>query len=636
VALLNRASQTFTGNNSFSNNLTVPGLVSAGATLGIGSSSSALNLAGTYSSSLAVTDGTHTATVAFTGVPTANVTYDFDVAAAAGTYTICTSVGNCTGVSGGAIGGSGTLNKLAKFTGSGFTIGDSILTDNGTTVSVAGTLNATTLQQGGTGVLLQSTAFSGDVSGAYNATSVDKLKGTALSIATLSDTNFLVYNSTSGNWENHSFSGDITVSHSGVATIGTGAVTSLKIADGTIANIDIAAGAAIDYSKLNLSGSITNSDISSSANISDSKLATITSAGKVADSALSSNVALLSRPGQIFTDTNAFQANSATAFQVQSASASETLFTVDTTARSVSGGDLIKIGDNTGTEAQTTILVTDSFNGALTSNLSALNGGLYYNSSTNHINVIENGTVKELCNKTDLGCGSSPTVPTSQTKVVAMGTATGCTGTSPVSSADTNADYVITSCTSAQTTINTAISAISSTGGTVYLKEGRYIIDGSINMASNVTLAGSGSGTIIEVKDGIATSVNAISASSVSRIAVRDLILDGNKTNWSSGTIRGINLNIVGSGSGTSAVPGVSIVNTQVRNFHNEGIYFTTTKNSSVSNSEIINNAGNGVETLDSGNTYINVTNNQISGNSGAGLYLLDGSYNVVCGNIIE
>src|SRR6185503_3816548 len=237
------------------------------------------------------------------------VTYDFDVSAAAGTYNICTSAGNCVGVSGGAIGGSGTVNKLAKFTGSGFTIGDSILTDNGTTVSVAGTLNATTLQQGGTGVVLQTTAFSGDVSGAYNATSVDKLKGTALSISSLADTNYLVYNSTSGNWENHSFSGDITVDHSGVATIGTGAVTSVKIADGTIANIDISNTAAISYSKLNLSGSVTNSDISNTAGIAYSKL-NLNASIQDSDVSASSHFAF-TNVNQTFTGNNTFsqQAN---------------------------------------------------------------------------------------------------------------------------------------------------------------------------------------------------------------------------------------------------------------------------------------------------------------------------------------
>lgn len=54
---------------------------------------------------------------------------------------------------------------------------------------------------------------------------------------------------------------------------------------GNIINTDVASGAAIAYSKLNLSGNIVNADISTSAAIADTKLATINTAGKVANSA---------------------------------------------------------------------------------------------------------------------------------------------------------------------------------------------------------------------------------------------------------------------------------------------------------------------------------------------------------------
>lgn len=64
-----------------------------------------------------------------------------------------------------------------------------------------------------------------------------------------------------------------------------GAITSDKIANGSIVNNDINSSANIAYSKLNLSNSIQSSDIDSSAAIPDSKLATISTAGKVANSA---------------------------------------------------------------------------------------------------------------------------------------------------------------------------------------------------------------------------------------------------------------------------------------------------------------------------------------------------------------
>ena len=51
-----------------------------------------------------------------------------------------------------------------------------------------------------------------------------------------------------------------------------GAVTSTKILDGTILNIDINASAAIAYSKLNLASSIVNADINASAAIDKTKI----------------------------------------------------------------------------------------------------------------------------------------------------------------------------------------------------------------------------------------------------------------------------------------------------------------------------------------------------------------------------
>lgn len=71
----------------------------------------------------------------------------------------------------------------------------------------------------------------------------------------------------------------------GVYTTDTGTVTSTMIANGTIVNADVSSGAAIAYSKLSLSNSIVNADISSSAAIADTKLDTISTSGKVSNSA---------------------------------------------------------------------------------------------------------------------------------------------------------------------------------------------------------------------------------------------------------------------------------------------------------------------------------------------------------------
>ncbi len=65
----------------------------------------------------------------------------------------------------------------------------------------------------------------------------------------------------------------------------TNAITSGDIASGTIVNSDVNVGAGIVYSKLNLAGGIVNSDIAGGAAIADAKLATISSSGKVSNSA---------------------------------------------------------------------------------------------------------------------------------------------------------------------------------------------------------------------------------------------------------------------------------------------------------------------------------------------------------------
>ncbi len=99
------------------------------------------------------------------------------------------------------------------------------------------------------------------------------------------------------------------------------------------------------------------------------------------------------------------QTNSAAGLQVKDSS-TEVLFSVDTTARGAGGGNLVKIGNSTGTDTATTILKLDAATAVPTTNLAALNGGMFYNSTTNKISVIENGTVKVLCNTTDAGCGA--------------------------------------------------------------------------------------------------------------------------------------------------------------------------------------------------------------------------------------
>lgn len=82
--------------------------------------------------------------------------------------------------------------------------------------------------------------------------------------------------------------------------------------------------------------------------------------------------------------------NSTAAFQVQSAAGANTLLRADTT------NNVVKVGDNTGTDTDTTVLVLDNTASDPTT-LTNKNGGLFYNSTTNNLKAVINGTVVDIC-----------------------------------------------------------------------------------------------------------------------------------------------------------------------------------------------------------------------------------------------
>lgn len=205
------------------------------------------------------------------------------------------------------------------------------------------------------------------------------------------------------------------------------------------------------------------------------------------------------------------------------------------------------------------------------------------------------------------------------------------------------ADFVVPAGnTSAQTTINNAITALPSGGGIIYLREGTYTIDGAISLPSNVTLAGSGDTTIIKLKAGITSSFSAIQnadpTNGNTRMVVRDLQLDGNRTNISSGSQSGFFITKSGSGSGTTAVPGITIDSVSVKNFRAEGIALDTTSNSRVTGNSVVNNATFGIDV--DPNTVVGsvvVSSNNIQGTGQVGIYVGDntGGGCVISGNYV-
>jgi hypothetical protein len=125
--------------------------ITPGGTLTVGATGQALTLQGNASTKITATGGGFTTTVGFTGTPIGTVNYNFDRSVAAGTYNVCSTAGNCSGVGGGVTTSGGTTGTLAMFTGSQ-AIGDSLLSQATGTVTLNGNLNISSgvLQTGGT------------------------------------------------------------------------------------------------------------------------------------------------------------------------------------------------------------------------------------------------------------------------------------------------------------------------------------------------------------------------------------------------------------------------------------------------------------------------------------------------------
>lgn len=83
--------------------------------------------------------------------------------------------------------------------------------------------------------------------------------------------------------------------------------------------------------------------------------------------------------------------DSTTAFRIQSALSSQTLFTADTS------NNILKVGDNTGSDTATTLLVLDGSTTNPTTSLTSKNGGMFYRSDTNSLKAVVGGVVVDIC-----------------------------------------------------------------------------------------------------------------------------------------------------------------------------------------------------------------------------------------------
>jgi fibronectin-binding autotransporter adhesin len=77
----------------------------------------------------------------------------------------------------------------------------------------------------------------GDLTGNFPSPTIGKLQGNTLTLSSVTGGNLLMYNGTA--FVNQALSGDVTLSSSGVATVGNGVITGAKIANGTVTDANL-------------------------------------------------------------------------------------------------------------------------------------------------------------------------------------------------------------------------------------------------------------------------------------------------------------------------------------------------------------------------------------------------------------
>ena len=187
--------------------------------------------------------------------------------------------------------------------------------------------------------------------------------------------------------------------------------------------------------------------------------------------------------------------------------------------------------------------------------------------------------------------------------------------------------------------IQEGIDMLPSGGGVIYIKEGTYKIDTTILLTSNVSLLGSGNGTILETS----SAISMITLTNITNSSIDNIRFDGKDT------------------AGATAITfQTSTASSHIRNCYfkdcQNGIYFNgalqcwATNNTFTSGSDTAIEIQSGERNIIQGNkisfygTYgimINsggwniITGNAINNNSGAGIYISSSSYFIIQSNEI-
>ena len=221
-------------------------------------------------------------------------------------------------------------------------------------------------------------------------------------------------------------------------------------------------------------------------------------------------------------------------------------------------------------------------------------------------------------------------------------------GTSMAGWTDADCDYLCDG-TSDQTEINAAIAALPSGGGEVLLLDGTYNISSSITIGkANVSLRGTGPATILKrMFDGSGS--NGVIGCSAANCCISDLLVDGNKSSYTSSNNRGVftsasaanikidNVTVQNSyiGFGLSGMDGGSIVNSKTKICSSVSIFVSGASGISVEGCSLVTNGGNGITVETSED--IRIINNRIANTTDYGVYLRNGSKcGIITGNTID